>query len=82
MQLLFWILFGALVGIIVNVKNPNPNSVLGTILLGIWGAVLGGFLAEVFFSEGVLGSIFSLIIALAGSALILVTQRAILKKVT
>ena len=43
-----WILFGAIVGIIAKLFHPgrDPGGVLITILLGIAGSLLGGFLGR------------------------------------
>ena len=43
-----WILFGLVVGIIAKVVMPgrDPGGVIVTMLLGIVGAVLGGFLGR------------------------------------
>ena len=46
--LLGWILFGAIVGVIAKFLMPgkDPGGFIVTILLGIAGAMLGGFLGR------------------------------------
>ena len=43
-----WIVFGAIVGIVAKLLHPgrDPGGVLITILLGIAGSILGGFLGR------------------------------------
>jgi uncharacterized membrane protein YeaQ/YmgE (transglycosylase-associated protein family) len=43
-----WIVFGLIVGVVAKVVMPgrDPGGVLVTILLGIAGAMLGGFLGR------------------------------------
>lgn len=80
MNILSWILFGLIVGIIANAIDPNPESggLLGAILLGIGGALLGGFVADLIFGVGVSGfNLTSFIIAVAGSLLLLFVGRTL-----
>jgi uncharacterized membrane protein YeaQ/YmgE (transglycosylase-associated protein family) len=46
--LLGWILFGLIVGVIAKLLMPgrDPGGVIVTMLLGIVGAVLGGFIGR------------------------------------
>ena len=79
MNILSWILFGLVVGIIANALDPNPNrgGVLGAVLLGIAGALLGGFVANLFFGISVTGfNLTSFLVAIAGSLLLLFLGRA------
>ncbi|HSL22050.1 MAG TPA: GlsB/YeaQ/YmgE family stress response membrane protein [Vicinamibacterales bacterium] len=48
MGILLWILFGLVVGIIAKLLMPgrDPGGFIVTILLGIAGAVLGGFIGR------------------------------------
>ena len=74
MNIVTWILFGLMVGIIANAINPSTNKggLLGSILLGIVGALVGGFLANLIFGitiTGFNGSAF--LTAVAGSLLLL-----------
>jgi len=48
MSILGWILFGLVVGAVAKLVMPgrDPGGIIVTILLGIAGAVLGGFLGQ------------------------------------
>ena len=48
MGILSWILFGLVIGIIAKVLMPgrDPGGFIVTILLGIAGALLGGFIGQ------------------------------------
>jgi uncharacterized membrane protein YeaQ/YmgE (transglycosylase-associated protein family) len=56
MTILGWILFGLVVGILAKLVMPgrDPGGIIVTILLGIAGAVLGGFVGRAlgFYAEG------------------------------
>ena len=49
MSILLWILFGLIVGVIAKLLTPGrePAGFIVTTLLGIAGALLGGFLGRV-----------------------------------
>ena len=49
MSVLWWILFGLLVGVVAKLLMPgrDPGGTIVTILLGIAGALVGGFLGRV-----------------------------------
>ena len=46
--ILGWIIFGAIVGIIAKLLHPgrDPGGIIVTILLGIAGSLLGGFVGR------------------------------------
>ena len=48
MEILSWILFGLVVGALAKLVMPgdDPGGIIVTILLGIAGALLGGFLGR------------------------------------
>jgi uncharacterized membrane protein YeaQ/YmgE (transglycosylase-associated protein family) len=75
MNWLVWILFGALAGWIASMvmgKNAQMGA-LANIVVGIVGAVIGGFLmTNVFGAQGVTGfNITSLIVAIIGAIVLL-----------
>lgn len=79
MNILAWILFGMVAGIVANLIDPAPSSggVVGSIVLGILGSFVGGFLANMVFGLNVTGFNFqSLAIAVLGSLLLLVVGRS------
>ena len=56
MSILGWILFGLVVGALAKLVMPgrDPGGIIVTILLGVAGAVLGGFVGRAlgFYGEG------------------------------
>ena len=56
MAILGWILFGLIVGALAKLVMPgrDPGGIIVTMLLGIAGAVLGGFVGRAmgFYAEG------------------------------
>lgn len=69
-----WLLFGLIIGVVANMLDPRPNrmGLLGSMVLGIIGAVLGGLVAGLFGFAGVTGfNLYSFIIALLGSLVVL-----------
>lgn len=82
MNVLSWILFGIIVGIVAHAIDPSPNrgGILGTTLLGIVGALVGGFLANLVFGITVTGfNLTSFLVAIAGSLILLLIGRAVRK---
>lgn len=80
MDILTWIIFGLIAGIIANVIDPQPaqGGLLGAVVLGILGAIIGGFLANILFGVGVTGFNFSsFAVAVAGALLLLFIGRAL-----
>lgn len=54
MNILGWILFGLVVGAIAKLLMPgkDPGGWIVTILLGIAGSFVGGFLGQMLFGQG------------------------------
>lgn len=80
MNIISWIIFGTIVGIVANAIDPAPNrgGILGPILLGIVGALVGGFLANLVFGIAVTGfNVTSFLVAIAGSLLLLFVGKAV-----
>jgi uncharacterized membrane protein YeaQ/YmgE (transglycosylase-associated protein family) len=79
MSLLAWIVLGLVAGFIGSkVVNNTGQGVLVDILLGVVGAVVGGFLFNQFGEPGVSGlNLYSLIVAVVGAILVLWIYHAI-----
>ena len=74
MGLLSWILFGLIAGAIAKMLMPgrDPGGCIITIIIGVVGALLGGFIATWLGYGGVSGFDFrSFVIAVLGSILLL-----------
>jgi uncharacterized membrane protein YeaQ/YmgE (transglycosylase-associated protein family) len=81
-NILLWCLFGLIAGAVAQFIMPgksqstDPKGLLLTILLGIAGAVVGGFLSSQLFNWDVTGfNLPSFGIAIAGALLLLILYR-------
>ncbi len=82
MGILSWIVLGLIVGALAKMIMPgkDPGGIIVTILLGIVGAFVGGFIASLLGLGTVTGfNIGSLIIATLGAILLLAVYRAMQK---
>jgi len=81
MGILGWILFGLFVGIVAKLLMPgrDPGGFIVTILLGIAGALLGGFLGRAagLYREG---DPVGFIMAVLGSIVVLVLYRLVARR--
>ena len=80
MSILYWILLGLVAGAIAKLLMPgrDPGGCILTIVIGIVGALLGGFLATLMGFGGISGfDPRSLIIAVLGSIVLLAILRAV-----
>jgi uncharacterized membrane protein YeaQ/YmgE (transglycosylase-associated protein family) len=76
--IIFWIIVGGVAGALAKLIMPgdDPGGFIITILLGIAGAIVGGFLASLIGIGGG-GWIWSIIIATIGAIILLVIYRLI-----
>lgn len=80
MNFLTWILFGVIVGIIANMVDPRPQEggIIGSIILGVLGSLLGGFISNLIFGVGISGfDLQSLFIAIVGALILLFAGRTL-----
>lgn len=76
MNILLWIILGALSGWLAGVFMKSDNSTMGDIILGIVGAFVGGFLMNQFGQPGVTGfNLYSLIVAVIGAVVVIFIGR-------
>jgi uncharacterized membrane protein YeaQ/YmgE (transglycosylase-associated protein family) len=81
MGILTWIILGAIAGAIGKLIMPgdDPGGFIITILLGIAGAIVGGFIATALGLGAVTGfNIWSIIIAILGAILLLFIYRLVM----
>jgi uncharacterized membrane protein YeaQ/YmgE (transglycosylase-associated protein family) len=79
MSFLAWIVLGLLAGFIGSkIVNKQGEGLFLDILLGVVGAVIGGWLFSIFGASGVTGvNLYSILVAVVGSVVLLVTYHAI-----
>ncbi|MGX1884790.1 GlsB/YeaQ/YmgE family stress response membrane protein [Streptomyces sp. NPDC055287] len=82
MGILAWILIGLFAGLIAKALMPgkDPGGVIITMLIGIAGGLLGGWLGKVIFGVDSIDGFFDLstwIAAITGSVILLVVYRLV-----
>lgn len=79
MSFLAWIVLGLIAGFVGSkLVNKTGEGVLLDIVLGIVGAVVGGYLFNMFGAHGVTGlNLYSLFVAVVGAVVVLVIYHAI-----
>jgi uncharacterized membrane protein YeaQ/YmgE (transglycosylase-associated protein family) len=78
MDILLWIVFGLVVGIVAKLIMPgqDPGGIIVTIVLGVVGALLGGWVGRVlgFYREGEAAGF---IMAVVGAVIVLAIYRMV-----
>lgn len=81
MGILSWIVLGLIAGALAKAIRPgrDPQGCIVTMIIGIIGAVLGGWIATRFFGWGEVNefSLYSILVATGGAVLALVIWAAI-----
>jgi uncharacterized membrane protein YeaQ/YmgE (transglycosylase-associated protein family) len=74
MSIIAWIILGLIAGFVASkIVNRTAEGVILDVLLGIGGAVVGGWLFNMFGMRGVTGlNLYSMVVATIGAALFLV----------
>ena len=83
MGIISWIVMGLIVGLLAKFIMPgrDPGGLIITILLGIGGGLLGGYLGTTFGLGSVTGfDLRSILIATGGALLILILYRLIRRR--
>ena len=83
MGIIAWIVFGLIAGAVAKFVMPgnDPGGFIVTILIGIAGAVVGGFLGSLLLGVSVTGfNLTSFLVAIAGAILLLWLYRVIKKR--
>jgi uncharacterized membrane protein YeaQ/YmgE (transglycosylase-associated protein family) len=82
MSFIAWIVLGLVAGFIASkLVNKSGEGMLLDIVLGIVGAVVGGWLFNVFGMAGVTGlNVYSLVVAVIGAAVFLVLYHALTRR--
>ena len=79
MGIISWIVLGAIAGFLANMVVGGREGLIGTIILGIVGAVVGGYIATSIFHKGDVSgvNVESIVIAVLGAILVLFVWRAL-----
>lgn len=79
MSIVAWIILGLIAGFLGSkIVNKSGEGIVLDIVLGIIGAVVGGFLFNQFGASGVSGlNVYSLLVAVIGAVVVLVLYHAI-----
>ncbi len=84
--IIFWIVVGLIAGALAKLVMPgdDPGGIIVTIIIGIVGAVLGGWLLSLIGIGGGAGSggfIFSIIAGIIGAVILLAIYRVVVNRV-
>ena len=84
MGIVAWIVVGAIAGFITNMIMGGGEGLIGTILLGIVGAVVGGYIAgTVLKVADVTGiNIESIVVAVIGAVIVVAVYRMVTRRRT
>lgn len=82
MSIIAWIVLGLIAGFIGSkIVNKSGEGVLLDIVLGIVGAVVGGFLFNQFGASGATGlNLYSLLVAVVGAVVVLLIYHALFRR--
>jgi uncharacterized membrane protein YeaQ/YmgE (transglycosylase-associated protein family) len=82
MSIIGWIVLGLIAGFIASkIVNRAGEGFLMDIVLGIVGAVVGGFIFEQFGAAGITGfNLYSMIVAVIGAIILLVIYHALFSR--
>ena len=85
MGIIAWIVVGLIAGVLAKLIMPgdDPGGFIVTILLGIVGAFVGGFVVNLFGGAGVSGfNIWSILVATLGAIILLAIYRLVAPRMT
>jgi uncharacterized membrane protein YeaQ/YmgE (transglycosylase-associated protein family) len=79
MSIIAWIIVGLIAGFVASkIVNRTGEGVILDVLLGIGGAVVGGWLFHIFGMSGVTGlNLYSIVVATLGAVVFLVAYHAL-----
>jgi uncharacterized membrane protein YeaQ/YmgE (transglycosylase-associated protein family) len=82
MSFIAWIVLGLIAGFIASkIVNKTGEGMLMDIVLGVVGAVVGGWLFNTFGMPGVTGfNLYSLLVGVVGAAVLLIVYHALTRR--
>jgi uncharacterized membrane protein YeaQ/YmgE (transglycosylase-associated protein family) len=76
MGLILWIILGALAGWIASAITRSNTSIGMDVVLGVVGAIVGGFIMSLFGQSGVTGfNVYSVLVAVIGAVVLVYAGR-------
>jgi uncharacterized membrane protein YeaQ/YmgE (transglycosylase-associated protein family) len=78
MNIILWVIFGAVAGWIASIimKTDSNQNTVTDILLGIVGAIVGGFAMNLIGQSGVTGfNVYSMVVAVIGAIIVIYIGR-------
>lgn len=82
MGIILWIVFGAIVGWLASLITNTREGIVIDIIVGVVGAVLGGWIMSMFGNTGVSGfNLYSFVVALIGAVVLLFIVKAVRRTV-
>jgi uncharacterized membrane protein YeaQ/YmgE (transglycosylase-associated protein family) len=82
MSFIAWIVLGLVAGFIASkIVNKSGDGMILDIILGVVGAVIGGYLFQTFGMAGVTGlNLYSILVAVVGAIVFLVIYHALFRR--
>jgi uncharacterized membrane protein YeaQ/YmgE (transglycosylase-associated protein family) len=82
MSFIAWIVLGLIAGFIASkIVNKSGEGMILDIILGIVGAVIGGYLFQTFGMAGVTGvNLYSILVAVVGAIVFLIIYHALFRR--
>ena len=80
MSIIIWILIGLIAGALAKwiLPGPDPGGVILTIVIGMVGAIVGGFVVGLLGGVGITGfNLWSILVATLGAIILLAIYRAV-----
>lgn len=78
MNFITWIIFGAISGWLASVLMKSDGGLLSDILMGIIGAIVGGFVFNSLGQSGVTGfNVYSILVSVLGASLVIFLGRLV-----
>ena len=78
MGILLWIIFGAIVGWVASLLMGTNEGLLLNIVLGIVGAVIGGWIMSFLGQTGITGfNLYSMMVAVLGAVILIAIVKAL-----
>jgi uncharacterized membrane protein YeaQ/YmgE (transglycosylase-associated protein family) len=83
-SIIFWVIIGLIAGALAKLIMPgdDPGGIIVTILLGIAGAFVGGFIMQSILGFGSGGIIWSILVATLGAIILLAIYRLVVGRRT